>query len=123
MLSKKINEALNAQVQMEANAANYYLAMASWCEQKGLEGSAQFFYAQADEERMHMMKFFRFINEADGHAYAPATDKPEHDFPDYKSLFSTALGHEQKVTESIHQLVKLANEENDYRTQNLLQWF
>ncbi|MCB0259743.1 MAG: ferritin [Calditrichae bacterium] len=123
MLSKKINDALNKQIAMEAYAANYYLAMASWCEIKGFDGSAQFFYAQAEEERAHMMKIFRFVNEADGHAYAPAIAQPDLEFTSFQSLFEIALTHEKKVTKSIDEILKLATEASDFRTQNLLQWF
>ena len=123
MLSEKINKALNDQIAMEAQASAYYLAMASWCEQKGFEGSAGFFYKQADEERIHMMKIFRYVNEAEGSAISPAVQQPSHDFSSFASLFEIALGHERKVTESINELVKLATESKDYRTLNLLQWF
>lgn len=123
MLSEKINEALNGQIAMEAQASAYYLAMASWCEQKGFEGSAGFFYKQADEERLHMMKIFRYVNEAEGNAISPAVKQPSHDFSSFASLFEIALEHEKKVTESINELVKLATDSKDYRTLNLLQWF
>lgn len=123
MLSAKIDKALNDQIAMEAYASAYYLAMASWCEQKGFEGSAVFFYKQAEEERMHMMKIFRYVNEAEGHAISPAIKQPSHDFSSYASLFKIALEHEKKVTKSIDELVKLATETNDFRTLNLLQWF
>jgi ferritin len=123
MLTEKINKALNDQIAMEAYASAYYLAMASWCEQKGFEGSAAFFYNQAGEERMHMMKIFRYVNEAEGKAISPAVKQPSHDFSSLASLFEIALTHEKKVTESINELVKLATESNDYRTLNLLQWF
>jgi ferritin len=123
MLSEKINKALNDQIAMEAYASAYYLAMASWCEQKGFEGSAGFFYKQADEERLHMMKIFRYVNEAEGRAISPAIKQPSHDFSSFASLFEIALGHEKKVTESINELVKLATDSKDYRTLNLLQWF
>jgi len=123
MLSEQINKALNDQVAMEANASAYYLAMASWCEQKGFEGSAAFFYKQSEEERMHMMKIFRYVNEAEGHAISPAVEQPSHDFSSFASLFEIALGHEKKVTKSINELVKLATDAGDYPTLNLLQWF
>lgn len=123
MLSEQINKALNDQVAMEAQASSYYLAMASWCEQKGFDGSAAFFYKQSEEERIHMMKIFRYVNEAEGHAMSPAVEQPSHDFSSFASLFEIALGHEKKVTKSINDLVKLATESNDYRTLNLLQWF
>lgn len=123
MLSKKINQALNKQVAMEAYAAAYYLSMASWCEQRGLDGSAAFFYRQSEEEREHMLKIFRFMNEADGKAESPAVDKPQASFDNFTSLFEIALNHEKKVTASIHKIMKLATDENDFRTISLLQWF
>ncbi len=123
MLSEKINKALNEQIAKEAFASSAYLAMASWCEQKGYEGATNFFYKQSEEERMHMMKIFHFVNEAEGKAISPAVAQPEHDFPSYRSVFEAALAHEKGVTKSIHELVKLATDQNDFRTLNLLQWF
>ncbi len=123
MLPENINKALNDQIAMEAYAASYYLAMASWCDQNGFPGSADFFYAQSEEEREHMMKIFHYVNEADGAAIAPAVEKPPHDFPSYKKLFETALENEKKVTHAIHELVKLVTDAGDYPTLNLLDWF
>ncbi|MGH1365687.1 MAG: ferritin [Calditrichia bacterium] len=123
MLKETLNNALNKQIAMEAYASAYYLSIASWCEQKGYGGAAEFFYRQAEEEREHMMKFFRFVNEADGQAIVPQVDKPPVDFPNFSSLFETALDHERKVTASINSIMKLAYDEGDFRVQNLLQWF
>lgn len=123
MLKDKVNKALNGQIEMEAFASAYYLAMASWCEQKGFPGTADFFYRQAEEERTHMMKIFRYVNEAEGRAISPAVELPPADFPSYQSLFKNALDHEKKVSEAIHQLMKLAGDANDFPTLNLLQWF
>ncbi|RMH95915.1 MAG: ferritin, partial [Calditrichaeota bacterium] len=86
MLDAKIEEALNQQIAHEAHASNFYLAVASWCEQKGFDGTASFFYKQSEEEREHMMKIFRYVNENEGHALAPAVEQPPHDFPSYRSL-------------------------------------
>ncbi len=123
MLSKKINDALNKQIEMEAHASAYYLAMASWCDQKGFEGSAAFFYNQSEEERMHMMKIFRFVNEAEGQAISPGIEPPRQEFSKYSELFETALNQEKKVTKSIYEIMQIARDENDFATQNLLQWF
>lgn len=123
MLKDAINTALNNQIAMEANAANFYLAVASWCDRKGYVGAAKFFYAQADEEREHMMKIFRFVNDADGTAVAPAIEQPPTDFDSFAGVFETSLGHEQKVTASIHDIMKLASSEGDFRTMNLMRWF
>ncbi|WP_414524381.1 ferritin, partial [Umezakia ovalisporum] len=73
MLSQEMNSALNKQVMMEAESSMAYLAMASWAEQQpGLDGVTGFFYQQSDEERMHMLKLIKFVNERGGHAQIPA---------------------------------------------------
>ncbi|MDZ4709714.1 MAG: ferritin-like domain-containing protein, partial [Saprospiraceae bacterium] len=77
MVSKSMQEALNNQVQMEAESSQAYLAMASWAEiQPGLSGITDFFYQQSDEERLHMLKLIRFINERGGFALIPALPQP-----------------------------------------------
>jgi ferritin len=68
MLSKNIETALNKQVHIEAESSQIYLSMASWSETHGLEGISKFMYAQSDEERVHMLKVMKFINERGGHA-------------------------------------------------------
>ena len=74
MLTKKIEDILNLQVEREAYSSNLYLAMASWGEVKGYSGVAQWLYAQADEERMHMLKFIEYINDRGGHAIISALE-------------------------------------------------
>ena len=76
MLSKKIETALNAQVASESYASQYYLAMGSWCDQKGLHGSAKLLYQNAEEERKHMLRLFHYVNDAGGHAIAPKNAAP-----------------------------------------------
>jgi len=124
MLSKTIQEALNKQVQMEAESSQAYLAMASWAEiQPGLEGVTNFFYKQSDEERVHMLKLIRFINERGGFAVIPALAQPIVTFKSIKNVFDEALKHELKVSSSINELVNLALTEKDYATHNFLQWY
>ncbi len=123
MLSKKIQKALNEQIAKEANAANYYLSMASWCDVKGLRGSAAFMYKHAEGERAHMMKLFRYVNDASGHAQAPELEAPEREFKNLNELFHLVLKHEQSVTEAINNLVDLCLSEKDYSTFNFLQWY
>jgi ferritin len=124
MLSKSIQEALNKQVQMEAESSQAYLAMASWTEiQPGLEGVSNFFYQQSDEERQHMLKLVRFINERGGYAMVPALEQPMVTFPSVKKLFEEYLKHELKVSDSINDLVHLSLTEKDYATHNFLQWY
>src|SRR5688572_23556504 len=80
MISKKLEKALNAQIKLESEASYNYLAMASWCEQKSLNGAANFFYAQAEEERGHMLKIFRYINDLEGLAISPSVTQPDTEF-------------------------------------------
>lgn len=124
MLSKTIQEALNKQVQIEAESSQSYLAMASWAEiQPGLQGVTDFFYKQSDEERMHMLKLIRFINERGGFAFVPALVQPIVIFKSIKNVFDDFLNHELKVSDSINELVNLALAEKDYATHNFLQWY
>jgi ferritin len=124
MLSKLIQEALNKQVQMEAESSQAYLAMASWAEiQPGLEGITNFFYKQSDEERVHMLKLIRFVNERGGFAIVPALHQPIITFKSIKNVFSEFLNHELKVSNSINELVHLSLSEKDYATHNFLQWY
>lgn len=124
MLSQRIQEALNKQVKMEAESSQAYLAMASWAEiQPGLDGVTDFFYQQSDEERMHMLKLIRFINERGGFAEVPALDQPIITFVSLQRVFEEFLKHEMAVSESINELVGLALEERDFATHNFLQWY
>ncbi len=124
MLSKPIQEALNKQVQMEAESSQAYLAMASWAEiQPGLQGVTEFFYQQSDEERGHMLKLMRFINERGGFGLTPALEQPIVTFKSIKNVFDEFLKHELKVSSSINELVHLSLTEKDYATHNFLQWY
>ena len=105
MIHNKIEEALNNQVKSEAASSQLYLAMASWCEGQGLEGTANFFYQHADEERMHMLKIFKYINERGGKAIVSATPQPQIDFEHLNQVCEILLEHEIKVTTSINHLV------------------
>jgi ferritin len=124
MLSKEMNAALNRQVMMEAESSMAYLAMASWAEQQaGLDGVTGFFYLQSDEERLHMLKLIKFINERGGSAEIPALEKPLAKFDSVKEVFSHFLQHEFKVSESINELVETALKARDYATHSFLQWY
>ena len=87
MLTKKVEKSLNRQIELEANASQFYLAMASWAETKGLEGVANFFYRHSDEERAHMLKLIKYVNERGGHAIVPALDKPPKVFDCLSHVF------------------------------------
>ncbi len=122
-MNKKIEDILNRQVEREGYSSSLYLAMASWAEVKGLSGIAAWLYAQSDEEREHMLKFIKFINERGGNALVPAFKKPDKEYKSVKLMFQEVLKHEQFVTASIHEIVELCNKEKDYTTHNWVQWF
>ena len=113
MVSKPVQEALNKQVQMEAESSQAYLAMASWAEiQPGLEGVTEFFYKQSDEERVHELKLIRFINERGGFAAVPALPQPMITFQSLRRVFEEFLKHENSWPSwafSNHDVVRAAS--------------
>ncbi len=123
MLSKKVAKALNGQIAMEAYSANAYLALASWCEVSGFRGATKFYYAQSDEERMHMLKLVKYVNASGERANIAAIKAPEATAKTLRETFEVALGQERAVSRSIHDLVDLAFKEKDFTTRNFLQWY
>jgi ferritin len=123
MLSKTIEQALNKQILIEAESSQFYLAMASWAETQGLNGTAKFLYMHSDEERFHMMKLVRFVNERGGHAIVPALKQPPKTFKSLENIFDLLLQHELMVTSEIHNVVEECLKEKDYTTHNFMQWY
>jgi len=123
MLSKTLENALNKQVKIESDSSQIYLAMASWAEIQGFEGISTFMYNQSDEERTHMLKLVKYINQRGGKATIPQVDKPDLDHTSFKSLFTQLFEHEVFVSESINELVHISLQERDYATHNFLQWY
>jgi len=123
MLKKKIENICNRQVEREGYSSNLYLAMASWAETSGLSGVAGWMYTQSDEERLHMLKFIKYINERGGKAVMPAFQMPPAEYHSVEEVFKEVLKHEEFVTESINEIVALTLEEKDFNTHNFLQWF
>jgi len=123
MLNKKVEEFLNRQIEREEYSSNLYLSMAVWAEVNGLAGVADWLYAQADEERTHMLKFVKYVNERGGKALIGAVEQPPAEFENVKSLFNAVLKHEQFITNSINEVVAICAEEKDFTTQNWLQFF
>jgi len=123
MLTSKIETALNNQVTVEAESSQVYLAMASWAENLGFEGVSQFMYAHSDEERQHMLKLIKFINERGGHAKVSQLSAPPTEFGSFKDMFQTLFDHEVMVSKAINNLVDVSLQEKDYATHNFLQWY
>jgi ferritin len=123
MLSKSLEKILNNQVKLEGDSSQIYLAMASWAENQGFEGIAAFMYSQSDEERMHMLKLVRYINQRGGEANIPRIEEPELDHTSFKTLFTQLFEHEVMISKSINELVHITLQEKDYATHNFLQWY
>jgi ferritin len=98
--------------------------MASWSEiQPGLDNVAEYFFQQSEEERVHLLKLMRFINERGGFALVPTLEQPIVTFKSLTSMFEDFLEHEINVSNSINELVDQALKEKDYATHNFLQWY
>jgi len=122
-ISKNMQKALNDQVALEAAASNSYLAMASWSEVTGYQGSANYFYAQSDEERTHMLKFVHYLNDVGSTATISAIKAPTSSYKSLEGLIKTALKNEQIVTKAIHKMVEITQKEKDHSTYAFLEWF
>lgn len=122
-MNSRVEQALNDQIAKEASSSQYYLSMASWAENNGLNGTAKFMYLHSDEERFHMLKLIKFVNERGGTAIVPAISQPPVEFDNLESVFTLLLEHEIQVTESINNLVDVCLQEKDYSTHNFVQWY
>jgi ferritin len=123
MLSAKMEKALNDQIGREVFSEYLYLTMSAYLDDSDLDGMANFFKIQAQEEHDHMMKFFNYIQDRGGRVKISAMDEPKDDFENPLDVFSKALAHEKYITRNIGDLVVLAKEERDHATESMLQWF
>ncbi len=123
MISETMQKLLNDQIQKELYSAYFYLSMKAWFAEQNLDGFANFFDVQTKEERDHGMKFYDFIIHVGGKVTLQAIESPPCDFASPLDVFNQTLKHEQFVTASIYNLVNLAIEEKDHKTNSFLQWF
>ena len=123
MLSKKMEEALNKQVNAELFSSYLYLAMAADFEAKNLPGFAHWLKLQAKEENGHGLKFYEYVNDRRGRVMLSAIAAPPAEWATPLAAFEAVLGHEEKVTGLINGLVELAGKEKDNATSVVLQWF
>lgn len=118
-LMEKVNEQFN----FELESGYIYLAMAAYCDDKGMEGFAHFLTEQAKEEYEHAEKFYDFISEKGERPEYAAIPKPKAEYGSFTELFKTALGHEKEVTRRIKSIYNDAIEEGCLDTQQFLNWF
>jgi len=116
-------EQLNAQIGNELGAHNQYLAVAVHFDALTMPRMAAFFYAQALEEREHAMMMVQYLLDTDADVTIPGVDAPESAFADVVAPLELALAQEKRVTEQINTLLRIAREENDFASEQFMQWF
>lgn len=123
MISPKIQDAINAQINAELWSAYLYLSMGMNFEDKGLSGVANWFRIQFKEEQAHAEIFINYLLSRGGRVKLKAIDAVPTEWPDSLAAFTDTLAHEEKVTALINALYALAEEEHDYATRGKLDWF
>lgn len=122
-VSEKMEQALIEQIHMELFSVNQYLVMASYFLKDDLNGFANFFLVQAQEENFHAMKQFKYLHDVGGSIRIGNIPATVSEFHSTKHIFEVSLAHEKKVTQNFNRLIKLALDEGDFATYTFLQWF
>lgn len=123
MINEDIENTLNEQLNAELYSSYLYLSMSAYFQSIDLPGFANWMRVQAEEEWMHGMKFYDFINERGGRVKLQAIEGPQVEWSSPEAAFEHVNKHEQKVTGLINNLVDLAIKEKDHATNNFLIWF
>ncbi|MBE6560940.1 MAG: ferritin [Ruminococcaceae bacterium] len=123
MVSAKVHELLNAQINKEFYSAYLYLEFSNYFKDKSLDGFANWYMVQAQEERDHAMLFYTYLQNENMTVTLEAIDKPKNDFTDYMSVLTAGLEHERYVTSLINEIYAAAYETKDFRTMQFLDWF
>lgn len=122
-MNKRMETALNEQIKWELYSSYLYLSMSAWYESTGLKGFANWEYVQAQEEKDHAMKIYKYVVSRGGRVILQPIEAPPSEWASPLDAFRHSLEHEQRVTSMINDLVNLAIEEKDHATHNMLQWF
>ncbi|MDG5814462.1 ferritin [Chitinispirillales bacterium ANBcel5] len=123
MISKRMESALNEQINKEMFSAFLYMSMSADCADKGLKGSSVWFMTQYHEEMVHAMKIYEYIQKQGAKVRLVALEEPQQEFASLSDMFDKTLEHEKLVTSSINDLMNLAVEERDHATQAFLNWY
>ena len=123
MLNKKVEAAINHQINRELYSSYLYLSMSAYFESKDLKGFANWLRIQAQEEMVHVMKFFDYVNEKGGRVSLGALEAPPTEWDSPVAVAQAILDHEESVTALINDLMALAISEHDYASHTMLQWF
>lgn len=123
MLSNELHEAILEQITFEYYSAHVYLAMAAYCHKIDLDGFANFYKIQFEEEHFHAMKMFEFLNEMDADINIRAFEAPANEYKDIVDVFEHSLSHEKEVTRRIYNLMDIATNDKEHATISFLKWF
>ena len=123
MISRDLAAAISEQIGREFGASLQYVSIASYFHQRHLSLLSKLFFAQADEERQHALKFVQYLLDTRGELKLPAVAAPTMAFASAEEAVQAALRWEQEVTKQISGLMDIACRENDYLAQSFLQWF
>jgi ferritin len=123
MLPESIQAAIDSQINLEFSSSQAYVAISAYFESLTLDGFAHHFRIQAQEEIVHAMMFFDYVNNRNGRVLLGGLPEPQNEFASPLDAAEAALEHEQKVTASINALYELAIREKDPATQSFLKWF
>lgn len=123
MVSEKLFEKINSQINFEYHSANIYQAMAAYCDSEELKGFANFFQVQVEEERFHASRFYTYVNDMQGRVTIKGMPDPQNDFESIADVFKAALEHEKIVTRRIYDLMDIATDEREHATISFLKWF
>lgn len=123
MLSEKLVNLINKQINYEFFSEHVYLAMAAYCADQDLDGFANFFRVQAEEERFHAMKFFDFVVEMNERVRISSNPEPRNDYNSVLDVFKAALEHEKSNTRNIYAIADAATDERNHAAISFLKWF
>ena len=123
MMNVTLSEAVNDQLNFELYSAHVYLAIAAYCSAESLDGFANFFIVQAEEERFHAMKMYKYLNDRGKRVKLIGMGTPNNDYSSVLEAFEHAYHHEQEVTKRIYHLSDLAMNDREHATIQFLKWF
>jgi len=122
-MTKELHEAILDQISFEFYSSHVYLAMSAYCHRIDLDGFANFYKIQAEEERFHAMKFFDFLIEMDEDVTIDTFEQPVNTYDDIVNVFEHALEHEKMVTKRIYNLMDISIKDGEHATRSFLQWY
>lgn len=123
MISSKMAERLNEQLNVELFASYQYLAISAYCLSLSLRGFGNWFAMQSSEEREHAMKIYHYLLDQDSSVNLMPIKQPKNDFANLHEAVETALNHEKHVTACINSLASFATTDQDHATNIFLHWF